>query len=236
MKIFSNIRLILLSVLVVLSFASCGGTLLSPAYTQAVEKGEVFYTRQNIRYSTSMIHGHIASAANYEKGFIIPVNTQVTIIDVSGSALRFKTKSKEIILKVHPKYTGMTVSDVSQQFFSTHKTDLKGFSKLDLDAIYNAEATKGASKEAILIAKGYPPANKTASIRANKWKYYKRESSSGSSVYFKDNIVIPKPEVQRREVIYEDNYYPPVVVPSAPSMPRSPSMPRAPRASDFRPF
>ncbi len=189
MKSYAEVKILILSILIAFSFVGCNEHLLTPSFNKAMDNSEQLYTKQNIRYLTSRRGQRVADAINYDSGFIIPVNTAIVLDDVDDNYIVFIKDSREFILKNNERYTGMGTAQAATQFFSRTKVDLSKFNKADMQAINKAEAVIGASKEAILVAKGYPPALYTASINLDEWTYYKKQRGSSYTVIFKNNVV-----------------------------------------------
>ena len=154
------------------AFSGCGGaktevpkSISMKAYTQTAmweEKGRV-------------------NGINYSIGRKIPVNTEVKIISMS---------SKEIVFEeaAHPgvhlkylnieKYTRRKTADLSALYFGEKKVKLSKFTKKeqafikDYDGFYKA----GISKEALIVARGYPPQHATPTLKYDAWKYWRNKS------------------------------------------------------------
>lgn len=188
MKNYFKFYILLISITLGFVFNGCGTPLLTPAYDKAMQNGEGLYLQQNMRYLITARGIRVSDTINGAKGFLIPVNSIITIKDVDNNKLIFINNGAEIVLKNTIKQTGMSISQVALQYFGKTKVDLSRFNTSELAAITSAQITKGISKEAVLITRGYPSAKETTTIQSNRWVYYESRGLK-AIVEFEDNIV-----------------------------------------------
>ncbi len=157
-----------------------------------------FYTAANIWYK----HPREIRSVNHHRGAILPVGTKVTIEDVSRRAIAFlDQKGTKYRLVLVRKYTGpgFTVQDLFRQYFT--ETDPLGkdgaFSRLteqEKNAVRTGRIAQGMSKEAVLMAYGYPPSHMTPSTDGDVWKYWTHKFRA-YLVFFSNSKVVEIREV-----------------------------------------
>jgi hypothetical protein len=146
--------------------------------TQEVQ-GEDLFTRCNIWYEKPRI-----PSINYKRGGMIPAGTRVTNVRTvrlsrarAVYGIQFTLPDgATLILDHEPRYwPGLTIDDVKERFFTPQPlADLtRGMNELELEGIKKGVLTDGMSKDAVLIAWGYPPAHRTPSLSSNRWTYWK---------------------------------------------------------------
>jgi len=180
------------------SLSGCGGAKVSPKIENAFSEHAAVYTQRNMRYNVSR-GKNIVEATNYQIGILIPVNSKVTLESIDTKQIIFDYNGLKIILRNIPKYTGIGIAKLYARYFASQKVNLDKFTSLERKAIESAQAMKGISKEALLVALGYPPAHTTPSLKMNEWKYWQSRWST-FVVKFKDDKVeqIVMPNEQRR--------------------------------------
>ena len=151
----------------------CGGAKPSPEVQKNFDTHAKLYTTRNMHYNMSRGTTRIIDTTNYQVGILLPVNSEVTMKDINSKQIVFLYKGQEIILRNIPKYTGVDISGIAEQYFSKNKTDLSSFSKTEQKAIKFAKVVPGMSKKAVLISLGTPPAHVTPSTDMDQWKYWK---------------------------------------------------------------
>jgi hypothetical protein len=127
---------------------------------------------------------------NYGVDRHIPINTPVTIVDISAKTVEFTLSDggAERVLINTEKYTNKTMTEIFSRYFGSSKKSLQGFTRAERQAIKRGEVKKGMSKNAVLLARGYPPAHETPSTEADEWKYWKSRFNT-TIVYFKNGKV-----------------------------------------------
>ncbi len=133
-------------------------------------EGKIVYTQVNIH----SLKGKIVSWINYQIDSLVPVNTAVTIDEISGAKVVFTIKEtgQTLHLKNKTKHSGMSGLDWANKHLGPSPVKLDKFTKSDQEAITLAKAQKGMPKDAVLISLGYPPAHKTPSLDSPTWTYW----------------------------------------------------------------
>ena len=187
-------HLIMLMALVGLSFiiSGCGGAKLAPEVAEIINNQATMYTTRNMHYNIARKGQKLVETTNYQVGFLIPVNSKVTMQSANAKQIVFLYEGNEIILRNTPKYTGVGISEILQQYFSSKKVDLAKFTKDEQKAISNAGLVKGMSKAAVLVSLGTPPAHQTPRLDSDSWKFWKDRWTT-FLVTFKNGKVIDNP-------------------------------------------
>lgn len=133
-------------------------------------EGETVYTQRNL-WVTDGVH----ETTNYRLGYRIPVNTEVRIGDTDERAIKVRvpeTGERFIVINVRD-HSRRDISAIYQRYFAPTPQDLARFTPGERDAIRDGEIEPGMSRDAVLLARGYPPAHETESIRMREWVYWK---------------------------------------------------------------
>ena len=97
------------------------------------------------------------------------------------------------------KHTTISFRKLFERYFS--ETDVKStdgqfskFTKDEQENIENGTISAGMSKEAVLMAYGYPPSHRTPRLSSNVWNYWKSRYVR-VLVSFKDNKIMSIEEI-----------------------------------------
>jgi len=146
--------------------------------------GQYRYTCCNIRYEKPEI-----TDVNYQTGAIIPYGTRVQIIEVEKNAVRFQPAGHpEITLvyrhgrKIYPfeQYLDrIFLADPPKGPAAVAAASSKKKGQAPAPAskfarqIEQGQVEPGMSKKDVLLALGYPPAHRTASLESPIWTYWR---------------------------------------------------------------
>ena len=122
---------------------------------------------------------------NYGRGLLVPINTPVKLIKMTGKKITLKRldNSEEIKVENIPEYSGKkNLPDVARLLLSAEPTPIDKLAPELASSIRAGEMRKGMTKEQVLMARGYPPAHETPSIEGDRWVYW-------SSRFIKQTIV-----------------------------------------------
>ena len=141
--------------------------------------GQDYVTRFTFRHEKNE---HVTT--NYGRGVVVPINTPVKVVSMSGSLLVLKRgdTGQEIKVKNEEKYTKKNIKEMAALMLASDKTPIEQVPEPFATAIRNGEMRKGMTKELVLMARGYPPAHETPSIEGDRWVYW-------SSRFVKQTIV-----------------------------------------------
>jgi len=151
---------------------------LAPAKIEAA-MGKDYFTRYTLREEKNE-----HSTTNYARGSVVPINTPVKLISMSGNKLTLKRldTGQEIKVENEPKYTKKTIAEIASLMLAAEKTPLEKLPDEVAAAVRSGEMRKGMTKELVLMARGYPPAHETPSIEGDRWVYW-------SSRFVKQTVV-----------------------------------------------
>lgn len=193
--------------------------LTAPNASPAGEKvaGKTYYTAVNIWYTKPLW----INSTNYIRGKFIPAGTKVTVLEVydnpshdviSGSSdpdhwIRFAggdgVKYKIIF---EPKHSapGDTVWILFRRMFSAEDPRAPGgpFSSLSAEEQENVQQGRiadGMSRNAVLMAYGYPPGHKTPSLQSNAWHYWVNRRKLTVVTFENDKAVLPEAKKTKSE-------------------------------------
>lgn len=153
--------------------------------------GKQFFTRANIWVDEpDRIY-----TINYHKGRILPVGTQVDIVAFGDDEIRFTTKDNQEYTLVHlVKYSNVGLDVVFWRYFSEEDPKAAGgafhrFTGAEQENIQKGAVVEGMSKDAVLMAYGYPPGHRTPDLDHHIWTFW---LSRGKRliVYFRNDHVI----------------------------------------------
>ena len=152
--------------LVAIFMAGCGAAKLTPKQEELVNSNATLYTQVGMWEEKGKVWG-----TNYNRGIFIPVNSPVKIVKVSSRAIVFVYNDREIALINIPKHTQIDIGGLLERTFAKTKVDLSKFSQMERENIAIGKVVPGMSKNAVLVARGYPPAHET-SLKSDSWKYW----------------------------------------------------------------
>ena len=157
-----------------------------------VKSGEIYYTRANMWFE----HPTNFLSTNFHKGMIIPAGTEVKVLGVSGVKIRFVNEKDGVTYEyIHAlKHSRITLTQLFDQYFSKESVMTAGgefskFTKEEQENIKNGVIATGMSKEAVLMAYGYPPSHKTPNLTSDVWLYWESRAEKVTA-NFKDNILV----------------------------------------------
>lgn len=174
--------------------SGCGGSSgLTPAHQEAVAQKKTMIVQRNMWWGPGQWPGmKVVYTTNYKMGPMIPVNSEITLEAINKNQVSFHYNGNLIVLRNMPKHSGTNMAQMMDRYFGTTKVDLSKFTKSEQEKIAQGEMAVGMSKEATLVARGYPPSHQTPSLQADVWKYWKMQAGFASDtvmVTFKDNKI-----------------------------------------------
>jgi len=173
--------------------------LVSGCATVKLNQSGMYYTKANIWYESPE-----RIIPVYHKGEILPVGTRVKVLRCHNSWVKFATDNgKEFMLVNAAKYSTIGLNKFFEQYFSeinvlSENGPFYAFSKTEQENIKNGVIAPGMSKEAVLMAYGYPPSHVTPDLKGNQWSYWGGKFNR-IKVNFEDNKVILADKHKSRE-------------------------------------
>lgn len=154
--------------------------------------GKEYYTAANIWYK----HPREIWSLNHHRGAMLPAGTRVTIRSISGRGIAFVDQGGTAYrLLLARKYAapGFTANDLFGQYFTA--TDPLGkdgvfprLTEVEKHGVKTGRIAAGMSKQAVLMAYGYPPTHITPSTESDVWKYWASRFRA-YLVYFRNDRV-----------------------------------------------
>lgn len=141
---------------------------IAPAFVTPVV-GQTYYTRFTFRDE-----GDKYVATNYARGTVVPINTAVTVVSMSGDKMRLKLNDsgRTITVENQKKYTLKSLPEFARLMLAKEMTPLDKLPPEVAQAVRDGELHKGMTKELALMTRGYPPAHETPSTEGNRWVYW----------------------------------------------------------------
>ena len=154
---------------------------------------QTYYLKYNYHYTTQKGNA-IGSVANFTKlshHKILPYGSAVRVESWGSGFSLIDEKSRERInVLAKPEFLGgRSLSEYLDLILSKTPVSYAGLSELDQQGISEGRPIKGMSKQAVMIALGYPCPHKTSSPDTNVWYYWKNRFSS-YPVKFEDGVVV----------------------------------------------
>ncbi|MCG8383407.1 MAG: hypothetical protein MJA28_14520 [Gammaproteobacteria bacterium] len=116
-------------------------------------------------------------AVNYQQSELIPLCTEVKLLDLSAKRLQFTSTHNNVTYHYfyHKKAAAEPFDAHLKRYFGTscNTAEVKALSKTDQEGISTGKVKEGMSKKGVILAAGYPPPHVTPSTDANEWTYWK---------------------------------------------------------------
>ena len=154
----------------------------------AIELGE-FHTQVNMWVE----HPKPILTTNYHMGTMIPTGAPVTLIAGNAKDIRFRWNGGEHVLRLDARNTRVSMGTVQTRLFKkSNPLESAAFTTLteaQQAAVRNGQVVEGMTKEAVLMAYGYPPERETPSTEVDRWIYWRSRFMPRKSVTFEDGKV-----------------------------------------------
>jgi hypothetical protein len=157
----------LLLVGIAASLSSCAAR---PSPELIAARGAPLFTAHSFFYHNGQ---HLTT--NYRTGTLVPINTEVQIINSDSKTIKVRIADSGQIIDITniADYSGEDINGIFHRMFSPAPTDLSRFPDRQRDLIRTGNAGLGMSKETVVKALGYPPSHKTPSLDDNTWTYWR---------------------------------------------------------------
>jgi len=137
--------------------------------------------------------GHLRMySVNYQREGLIKYCTPMTILDVSEkqAKIRDDATGKVYTYLLQTKTMRTSIEEHLNKLFaeSCDRTTVDKMSPVDKEGIESGTVKTGMSKEAVLVAIGYPPESETPDLASDRWKYWTNRMLT-FVVEFKDGVV-----------------------------------------------
>ncbi len=139
-------------------------------------EGKKVYSRHNLRADSGRsLVLTTTNALGLEE--LIPMGTELTVEEVNDKLVKLQSPkfNKPIVIKYNARHTKIPFGGYLKRTFSLEPVAVptEGLSELDRQQIAKGELAVGMSRNAVLLAVGYPPANLNNSFEAKELVYMK---------------------------------------------------------------
>jgi len=148
--------------------------------------GDKLYTQFSFYYE----NGHHITT-NYRVGTLVPVNTEVEFVKMTRKKI-FVNAPKygtEIVLENVKDYSGEDIEGIFNRTFATTPVDLGQFTEAEQRAIKSGGFEIGMSKDAIIVAMGFPPRHRTPTLELDQWRYWKNRWNTVLLSFENDRLI-----------------------------------------------
>jgi hypothetical protein len=152
--------------------------------------GREVYLKYNLRFDPGQKK---ASCVNHQNGLIVPAGSKIQVISYTGKAIFILLEDgTEVRVDYNYKFTGLTPMNWIEKV--TSPTDpmagwKQKFTKLEWKGIKSGKALRNMRKDAVLVALGYPPVHKTASLEADTWVYWANRYTTFNVGFAKGKVI-----------------------------------------------
>lgn len=160
-----------LALTVTLTLIGCRHTIDPPeAAVAGLREDAPVYTLTNLHAEEEKV-----SAANFQYPDVIPVCSRVTLLGARKDYLEFRVEEtgREYWYQNHGA-VGEPFADHLARYFGPlcPKAELAALTDAERDAIRAGIVRTGMSKEAVILAIGYPPKRDTRTTELPRWRYW----------------------------------------------------------------
>jgi len=112
---------------------------------------------------------------NYRTGTLVPINTKVRIVSTGSKDIKIELAEGGQAIEISnvANYSGQDINGILGRMFSPAPIDLSRFSDQERRLILAGQVDAGMSREAVILALGYPPSHKTPSLEGDAWTYWR---------------------------------------------------------------
>ncbi len=153
--------------------------------------GDAYYTQVAIHYEKSTNNNAKFCSKNYHKGILLPINSRVTLQDMTNQSIlmRIESTKENLLIENDYKKTSKNMIQIFNELFAKEKRDLSVFSEVERKSIIAGKVTPHMTKNAVIAALGYPPVNETKDTSSNKWIYWKSKTSKTTVNFNGDKVI-----------------------------------------------
>lgn len=167
---FKKISVLFCSLLIAVVLSGCARKLIVAEVLQQPENGKI-YTKCNIWYTDS----DAINCVNYQSGKMIPLGTEIEIIDATAGKVIFKDmKGKEYRINIDEELMMIPSAFYIKQIFTLKNLDeqTKGISPAVKNKILRGIVTPKMTKPEVILTYGTPVAFRTPSLQNSTWIYF----------------------------------------------------------------
>ena len=158
-------------------------TCLFAANAQAVipQEGKTYFTKYNLKFEKGR---HVTT--NYWRGDLLPINSKVEVISMSGKRLIINWKGNQITILNVAKHSKKSIEEIADKLLSNKPV---GLGKRYRKDIKFGVLRLGMTKKQVIKTRGYPPAHKTYSTEADRWTYWSSKFVQRSLLFENGRLV-----------------------------------------------
>jgi hypothetical protein len=183
-----RLLLLALGVIVLAGLGGCGGARSRKAVADA-RVGQVFFLCCNLRYDPQKPEITDTIAA---RGTLVPFATRVEVQKVTKDTVQFEAAGHPpITLAYEHGGKALSFDQYLSRLFVTEdpRLKLKKVPARQVKQVEKGTIAPGMSRDQVLLAVGYPPADRTPSLEAAAWTYGDGPDADAFVVYFDGNRV-----------------------------------------------
>jgi hypothetical protein len=177
-----RLPLLAFAVAVVVGLAGCGGARGGKAVSSS-RVGQVFFLCCNLRYDPAKPEITDTIAA---QGTMVPFATRVEVQKVTRDTVVFTPAGHPAITLDYEHGGRLSFDTYLSRLFVTEdpRLKLKKVPARQVKQVEKATIVPGMSRDQVLLAVGYPPADRTPALEAMTWTYGDGAGSDAFVVYF----------------------------------------------------
>lgn len=171
----------------IIGLAGCSGTFTNPEpLPSSVRIGATYYSQVGMHYDKGRYR-----TTNYGAGIFLPVNTAVELIDFGSKIFTVSVEStgERIEFENVPKHTNWSQAEAFEKLFSPEPASLLKFNASERQNIDSGTIAEGMRKDAVIVARGYPPSHETPTLKRDQWKYWKNRWDTLIITFKNDRVV-----------------------------------------------
>ncbi|MGF1764655.1 hypothetical protein [Aliivibrio kagoshimensis] len=129
-------------------------------------------------------------SVNYQQNGLIPLCSEVEMVELQSKRLTFKVKSTERQYTLDKHSSSPDFGKYLAQYFGTScdKNTITTMSKIDQAGIKEGVVKSGMTKQGVILAIGYPPEHRTPSLESDEWVYWRNRFGT-TLIKFTDGVV-----------------------------------------------
>lgn len=157
-----------------LAFLRLGAEPVSTGYFEAIQKGPApeigheYYLRHCIRFERG-----VYKTTNYGRGTLLPINAKVKLVakDETMLVLHVIDTGETVKVENQMEHSRANIETIARRLLAPKPISLDEFDKATAAAIRSGILQLGMTREQVVMARGYPLADKTPDLDLNTWVY-----------------------------------------------------------------
>lgn len=148
-------------------------------------RGSMVYTQTSL-----WIDNNRHMTTNYSSGYLIPINSRVEIQESNRGAIVIHVPDLDRRVRIEnaANHTGEDIVGIYERYFGNRPVDLSRFDSNTRNAIEGGRVEEGMTRDAVLLARGYPPSHQTPSLDQNVWTYWRNRFARQTVTFSGDRV------------------------------------------------